>query len=232
MEAEWNPDNIIDENDQFLVVYKPAGLAVQSKKISQTDLEHILLNYLAEQGGENGRRGPYLSVIHRLDQPVEGILVFAKTEQAAAVLSRQIRERRMVKEYLAVTDGIPEKKNGSLQDWLAKDGRMNTSKVVRPGTPGAKKGLLEYQCVAELPEKRALLKIRLETGRHHQIRVQLAHAGWPLMGDGKYHPGADSRGQLALCAFRLTFYHPQTGKAVCYQIEPRGEWFRRVQKFF
>lgn len=230
MVSVWNPVDMIREDGQILVVRKPAGLAVQNRKASQMDLEHILMNYLAEK---EGKGSPRLHVIHRLDQPVEGLLVFAKTEEAAAVLSRQIQMHQIVKEYLAVADGVPEQTEGRLTDWLLKNGRTNTSRVVSPGEKGAKKAVLDYRCLERLPGGRALLQIELLTGRHHQIRVQLSHAGMPLLGDSKYHPGQGNKknGQLALCAFRLTFFHPATGEKICCQTEPRGEWFRSVGRF-
>jgi 23S rRNA pseudouridine1911/1915/1917 synthase len=225
MESRWCPENsIVEENDQFLVVYKPAGLAVQNRKASREDLEHLLLNYLSGKGGQTRNGIPFLSVIHRLDQPVEGLLVFARTEEAAAELSRQIRENRMEKEYLAVAEGIPARPEGRLTDWLLKDGRTNTSAVVEREIRGAKKAILEYTCLKQLPEGRSLLRIRLLTGRHHQIRVQLAHAGMPLAGDRKYNPkaGREQKETPALCACRLSFFHPQTGEKLTYQVSPRG----------
>ena len=233
MIIRWGPENIIEENDQFLVVYKPAGLAVQSGRASQTDLEHLLLNYLADRRGDARASSPRIFVIHRLDQPVEGIMVFAKTAGAAAALSSQIQKQQITKEYVAVVGGIPNEREGRLTDWLRKDGKTNAARVVRPDVPGAKKAVLEYRCLEKLPEGRALLGIRLLTGRHHQIRAQMAHAGWPLLGDQKYNPKADANKKdfPALCAFRLTFRHPRTGKRVSYQTEPKGQWFREC-KFF
>ena len=224
----FDDGNIIAEDDQILVVYKPSGIAVQNKGTGSMDLEHLLLNYLAGKSANRGRELPYLAVVHRLDQPVEGVLVFAKTRKAAAVLTRQLQANEMKKVYLAVTDGIPEQRKGVLTDYLLRDGRLNTSRVVRKEEKGAKKAVLSYECLQETPDGQALIRIELMTGRHHQIRVQLAHAGMPIAGDRKYNKASVNRQEswpLALCASCLTLYHPVTGKRLEYRAHPAGEFF-------
>ena len=174
---------------------------------------------------------PYLGVVHRLDQPVEGVLVFAKNKKAAAGLTRQITTGNIVKEYLAVTDRMSEKRQGRLEDYLIKNGRTNTSEVVTSKTSGAKKAVLDYEVIHQISDertesgKRILIKIHLETGRHHQIRVQMAHAGMPLLGDRKYNPGEISQLPLGLCSCHLIFRHPITGKKMEFQVTPNGESF-------
>ena len=219
---------IIYEDSDVLVIYKPAGLAVQTKRMGQKDLESQLKNYLAKDG-----KMPYLGMIHRLDQPVEGVLVFAKTPKAASVLSTQAAEKvnGMKKEYLAVVCGRPKEKTGTMKDWIRKDGKTNTSSVVPKGSLDTKEAILDYE---ELEYKtdvdRALVKIELRTGRHHQIRVQMAHAGIPLCGDSKYNP-VPTGGMVALCAYRLTFRHPVTGKQMTFSCEPKNpvfEGFRSI----
>lgn len=228
----WTGDikqRILYEDKDILVCKKPAGLAVQNAKIGAMDLESMLKNYLAEKYpgnlGRNGRAyedaAPYLAVIHRLDQPVEGILVFGKTPMVAKELNRQMAESKMEKYYLAVTGQRPVREQATLEDYLKKDGRMNTSAVVQKGVPGAKLARLSYETL-EVKEH-ALLKVHLNTGRHHQIRVQLAHAGMPLLGDTKYG-GAGGR-HLALCAAQLSFLHPTKGNSMCFSIVPEGEAF-------
>lgn len=213
-------DRILFEDKDILVCQKPAGIAVQSAGIGSMDLESMLKNYLAEKapGGI-----PYLAVVHRLDQPVEGILVFAKNQKAAAQLNRQMTSGKIKKEYLAVTDRKPLKDKGQLTDYLKKDGRTNTSSVEQKGTDGAKEARLSY-VVLETGE-RTLLKIHLDTGRHHQIRVQLAHAKMPLLGDKKYG-GSDFSKGLALCAAGLSFCHPTTGKPMSFYTCPEGAAFQ------
>lgn len=225
---------IIKEDDQIIVVYKPAGIAVETASIRQTDVVSELRNYLAAKGESN----PYLGIVHRLDQPVEGLLVFAKTPFAAAELSKQISQGRVQKEYLAAVfledESINEGSSGQLVDYLIKDSKNNCSRVSAKEDKGAKRAALSYE-VLQTTDGIGLLKIRLETGRHHQIRVQLSHAGMPLLGDLKYgSDGANafSREQgvedVALCACALTFIHPKTKKSDRYSIKPEKEIFQKM----
>ncbi len=221
-------EDILMEDNDILVVHKHAGMAVQNARMGQMDLEHALLNYLAEQvraktKGQTRAQIPYLAVVHRLDQPVEGVLVFAKNKDAAGKLSRQVQDGTMKKEYLAVCEGSIEKQGvQKLEDFLVKDGRSNTSRAVKAGTAGAKKAVLEYE-VVRTQENRTLVQIHLGTGRHHQIRVQFSHAGYPLAGDVKY--GAKEKGALALCAHHLELKHPKNGKHLEFTVKPEGESF-------
>lgn len=234
---------ILAEDSQILVCLKPAGLAVQSARPGEADMVSELKNYLAaSQRAKNapgsGSRIPYLGLVHRLDQPVSGILVFAKTPKAAAELSRQAsgveKEHPMEKEYRAlvyVEEGISLPAAGTereLVDWLKKEPGQNLSRVVSAGTAGAKRAELSFGVAEEgsSPECRhSCLSIRLHTGRHHQIRVQLAHAGLPLLGDARYG-SAQSREysarlgirSICLCACRLNFFHPVTGKQMEFEI--------------
>lgn len=238
------PD-IIYEDEDMMVCRKPAGLAVQNVSSRKKDLESILKNKLAL---ESGRGNPYLGIVHRLDQPVEGLILFGKNQKAAASLSAQIQDGRMKKYYLAVTDGIPEKKEDVLVHYLKKDGRTNTSKAAPAGTPGAKKACLFYKVLQET-EGKALLQITLYTGRHHQIRVQTAAMGIPLWGDAKYNPrfqegsGANALWQeeaagrrwetgIGLCAYRLEFVHPRTGEKKIFTCQPAGEVFKLFSLHF
>ena len=218
---------ILYEDAQLIVCYKPAGIATQTKKLGQKDMVSILSNHIAQEG--TGQ--PFIGVVHRLDQPVEGVMVFAKTKQAAAKLSVQVSSRSMEKEYLAVTEGIPQPSEGELCDWLLRNGRTNTSQVVEPGTPQAKDAKLRYQ-VEQTDEEhqKALVHIWLHTGRHHQIRVQFAHAGYPLMGDTKYgrEAVAGRYCPVALCSCRIAFIHPVTGKEMEFTIRPKGNVFTQM----
>ncbi|MFQ7288483.1 MAG: RluA family pseudouridine synthase [Lacrimispora saccharolytica] len=154
-----------------------------------------------------------------------------KKPQAARKLNEAMQKDRMEKIYLAVTDGKPERMEGKLVDYLKKDGKTNRSEVVSKDTPGAKRAELSFRVLetSQGPEgTRSLVQIRLKTGRHHQIRVQMAHAGMPLCGDSKYHPAAGSeRGDdgLALCACSLSFAHPRNGKQLQFQVTPEGRAF-------
>ena len=206
---------LYEDNDVF-VLYKPPGLAVQSAKVSVPDVMSMLNNELRERG-ETDRR---LFVVNRLDQPVEGIFLVAGNEKAAAELNRQVQDhRRMEKWYQALVCGQPLPAEGALVDYLVKDGRTNLSRAVSKETAGAKRAELHYRTLRQWRD-RTLLEIRLLTGRHHQIRVQLAHAGCPIAGDSKYGQADTGQGQLALCCVRTAFFHPRTGKPMSFQVEP------------
>lgn len=228
----WNHNDIKEwilyEDREILVCRKPAGIAVQNARFGAADLESVLKNNLALR---NPGTIPYLGVVHRLDQPVEGILVFAKTPAAASSLSRQISSGEAGKQYLAVTDQVPPAASGTLEDYLKKDGKKNMSFAVGAGTAGAKKAKLAYRVIQKLEDRRTkggarfLIKIQLETGRHHQIRVQMAHAGMPLIGDRKYYPRDNSGLPLGLCACELAFLHPKTKKKMEFRAAPEGKTF-------
>lgn len=222
--------NILYEDSQILVCYKESGLPVQTARLGDRDLESILKNYLREQTG----KPPFLGVVHRLDQPVEGVLVFARTPQAAAGLSRQAADGGMKKVYHAVVRLPGEAAGeGTLTDYLLKDGKSNTSRIVPAQTKGAKRAELDYRILkvreweSERGDRIALAQIRLHTGRHHQIRVQMADAGMPLLGDRKYGGIKEGEGRfpLALCAVSLDFIHPKTGKKMHVTCQPQGEYF-------
>lgn len=216
-------DTIIYEDPHIILCHKPAGLPVQSARIGVMDMESALKNYLAV---EASGKIPYLGVVHRLDQPVEGVIVFAKTSKAAANLTRQITQGTVEKHYLAITQGVPQVKKDRLTHYLKKESRQNISQVVKAATVGSKKAELEYS-VLEIREDNALLEIVLHTGRHHQIRVQMAAIDCPLKGDRKY--GAkeytDSE-SLSLCASFLAFLHPKTGERMEFKVTPKGEEFK------
>lgn len=213
--------NILYEDGHLLVCRKPAGIPVQSARVGEKDIVSLLKNYRNEK-----EHNTYIGLVHRLDQPVEGVMVFAKTKEAAAELSRQVTDGRMKKQYLAVICGKPVRKEGHLVDHLLKDGRTNTSSIVKEGTKGAKRAELTY-VIREEAQGYALAEIQLLTGRHHQIRVQMAGAGMPLAGDRKYHTGqgAEAAKYVALAAHRLTFTHPAKKKPMSFEVKPEGELF-------
>lgn len=229
--------NIVFEDEHMIVAYKPAGIATQTARLGQQDMVSELKNYLAKKPEYKGKGEPYLGLVHRLDQPVCGILAFAKTSKAAGALSRQITDRSMQKYYYAVIYGSPKEDIGSLENYLYKDGKTNRSFIVKKDFPGAKKALLRYKriktlMVLEKQQEVSLMEIELFTGRHHQIRVQMAHAGMALIGDSKY--GSEAAKELsrevgckepALCAYKLCFKHPVTGKEMTFERQPEGEIF-------
>lgn len=232
--------NIIYEDEAVLVVYKPAGIATQTARIGQQDMVSELKNYLAKKPEYKGKGEPYLGVVHRLDQPVSGILVFAKTKQAAAELGRQIANGQMQKYYYAVVCGRPDRLQEKLENYLIKDAKTNLSSLVEEGFPDAKKAVLEYKLMKTLmvleenteAEEISLIEIRLITGRHHQIRVQMSHRGMPLLGDNKYGNSHSKRlsqetkcKNVALCAYKLEFCHPTTRKRSLFEKQPEDEIF-------
>ena len=223
---------IVYEDDALIVCHKYPGIAVQTASFGQADMVSELKKYLVQQGGS-----PYLAVVHRLDQPVEGLLVFAKTEAAAASLSKQVQKTDSIgftKEYTAIVYGKMPKSAGELTDYLLKDGRSNTSRVVSEKEKGSKRAHLTYEVIAE-DGLTQTLRICLTTGRHHQIRVQLSNAGCPILGDARY--GTEEAKQYAaqrgikwirLCASRLEFTHPVSGKVYSSSLpSPWGEGGRR-----
>ncbi len=210
------------EDKDVLVFCKPAGLPVQSARMGQMDLESLLKNYLAEV--VPGQM-PYVGIVHRLDQPVEGLLVFGKNKKSTVSLNQQLGKGEVEKKYLAVVHGNPEPKEGKLVDYLKRDGKTNTSSVVSEHIRDAKRSVLNYRTL-EILEDMALVEINLETGRHHQIRVQMAHGNTPLVGDHKYGR-ADGVKNVALCAYKLSYCHPDSGKKMKFEILPKGEIFRK-----
>lgn len=241
--------NIVFEDEHILVVCKPAGIATQTARIDQQDMVSELKNYLARKPEGTDRGKPYLGVVHRLDQPVSGLLVFARTKQAAADLSRQITDGRMQKYYYAVIYGTPLTDHGRLEDYLYKDAKTNQSLIVKEDFPDARKAVLDYKLVRTLmvlgenmkPDAYqddfsspvvSLMEIKLITGRHHQIRAQMSHAGMPLLGDNKYgnQKARDLSREVgcrsvALCAYKLEFDHPITKKKLIFENQPEAEIF-------
>jgi 23S rRNA pseudouridine1911/1915/1917 synthase len=207
---------ILFEDADLLVICKAPGVAVQSARASVPDVMSLLQNEMLERG----EKGVRLHLVNRLDQPVEGILLVAKNEKSAADLGRQVQDHvHMEKWYQALVCGKPAENAGTLVDYLLKDARTNTSKVVPKGTKDAKRSELSYQVIDQWSDpERTLLKIRLLTGRHHQIRVQLSHAGLPIVGDTKY--GNTENEQLCLCSYQTTFVHPRTKKSMTFEVKP------------
>lgn len=229
--------NVIFEDEHIIVCYKPSGIPTQTNKLSEQDMVSVLKNYLYENQTE--KKEPYVAVIHRLDQPVEGLLVFAKTPFATKELNQGLQKTEFGKYYIAVLCGIPKEQKATLEDYLVKDGRTNTSRVCNAKEKDAKKAVLSYEVLAigkevcqDNGQDISLVKVKLDTGRHHQIRVQMANMGCPIWGDTKYNttPLLDKQfRQIALCAYRLEFIHPKTKKLMEFEIKPKsaeqfGEW--------
>lgn len=215
---------ILYEDKDIIVCEKPAGLPVQSARIGTKDMVSMLKNYRKEKENISGE--PYIGLVHRLDQPVQGVIVFAKNKNAAAELSRQVSAVQVQKYYQAVICGKPKEEKACLVDYLLKNGKTNTSSIVSRETKGAKRAELNYR-VLKRHEDYALVEIKLITGRHHQIRVQMSGAKMPLAGDRKYNPQSveDGAANVALAAFKLSFKHPGTKKDMTFEIQPKGASF-------
>lgn len=221
---------ILYEDEDILVCIKPFGMPVQGDKSRDLDLLSYLKNYIFEK--EELEEEPYLAMVHRLDRPVGGIMVFAKTQKSAAHLSDQIQDGAITKFYQAIVTGELNNEVGTMEDYLLKDSKTNTTKVVTKETKGAKKSILEYEVLDVFETDDGIysyILIELLTGRHHQIRVQMAsrHAG--IYGDTKYNPlfAKQKRKyqQIALYATRLEFQHPVTKEHMIFKTEPEGEAF-------
>ena len=216
--------NVLYEDNHIIVVEKPPNIPSQGDKTEDTDMLTIIKEYLKEKYNKPGN--VYLGLVHRLDRPVGGVMIFAKTSKAASRLSNQVREKVFKKEYLAIVDGKPEKNKGTLENYLLKNEKTNTSRIVKENTPGSKYAKLEYEVLKYNEEiDLSLLKILLHTGRHHQIRVQLAGMGHSICGDQKY--GTRGRGkQIALWAYQLTIEHPITKEVMTFTDLPEtiGPW--------
>ncbi|MGN0243615.1 MAG: RluA family pseudouridine synthase [Lachnospiraceae bacterium] len=218
---------ILYEDEEIIVCVKPYGVASQSDKGMDMDMESYLKNYRAKK-----KEKPEIYVVHRLDRPVAGIMVYAKTQAAAANLSGQIQSGTFDKYYQAVLTGHLQEPFNTLEDYLFRDAKANTSSVVSKQVTNAKRAELEYEVLDELETDEGILTyvlVHLLTGRHHQIRVQMAHAGAPIWGDTKYNPAfqksKNKYQQIGLFATRLEFVHPKTQKPMIFKADPEGVAF-------
>ena len=219
-----NKLKILYEDNHIIVTEKPPNIPSQADKTEDIDMLTIIKQYLKEKYDKPGN--VYLGLVHRLDRPVGGVMVFAKTSKAAARLSEQVRNKEFKKEYLAIVDGKLENTMGTLENYLLKNEKTNTSKVVKEGTKNSKYAKLDYEVLKYNKEiNLSLLKILLHTGRHHQIRLQLSNFGHSICGDQKY--GTRGRGkQISLWAYRLTIQHPVTKEQMTFKDLPEetGPW--------
>ncbi len=215
---------ILYEDNHIIVVIKPVNIPSQGDKTGDEDMLTIIKKYLKEKYQKPG--DVYLGLVHRLDRPTGGVMVFAKTSKAASRLSEQIREKQVMKKYICIVDGKFKNISGTMKDYLLKKEKTNTSKIVKEGTKNAKEAVLDYK-VIKYDEKinMSVVEVKIYTGRHHQIRVQFASRGHSLSGDQKY--GTRGRGkQLALWAYSLSFIHPITKKRMTFEQYPEkiGSW--------
>jgi len=215
MEIDTIPLKVLYEDNHLIAVVKPAGLLIQADKTGDPTLLDLVRYYLKMKYNKPGK--VYLGLMHRLDRPVSGVLLLAKTSKSAARLTAAFKEGAVHKIYLAVCSPPPEPAEGILEDYLIKDQKANITKVVAISAPRARYAKLSYKTIKRTTHN-ALVQIDLHTGRSHQIRVQFAHHGWPIVGDKRYGNGEDR--PLALFAHRLEFIHPIHKGTVIVEAKP------------
>lgn len=218
------------EDRDILVAVKPEGVESEEAGGLNPDMVNLLRSHMAGNGAP-----PYIGLVHRLDRPVSGLMVFAKNPESAAQLSEELRRGRMKKRYRAILCGQPREKRGELTDWLVHEKPGNVTRVGKKEERGAKEAKLRYTLLRGKfleGEQISEVEIELLTGRHHQIRVQFAARGLPLMGDRKYNPAyretpprglcgsAEMGRHLCLCAAALSFAHPRSRKLMEFHMEP------------
>ncbi|HEY8503033.1 MAG TPA: RluA family pseudouridine synthase [Gemmataceae bacterium] len=212
--------DILYEDNHLVAVNKPAGWP-SAHGAGEDSLDQLVKAYLKEKYRKPGN--VFLGVVHRLDRPVTGVLLFARTTKAAARLSAQFREGAVEKVYWAVVEGEVPQTAGTLEDWLRKDERTRRVVTAGPGERGAKQSLLHFHRRA-VHGGLSLLELRPQTGRRHQIRVQLARRGWPVYGDVKYGSRHAFGPAVALHARSLTFLHPTRREPVTLTAEVPQAW--------
>ncbi len=210
--------NVVYEDNHIIVVIKPQNIPTQEDDSKDKDLLTMVKEYIKIK--ENKLGNVYVGLVHRLDRPTGGLMVFAKTSKAASRLTQEMHTGDFKKRYLTVVVGKPRDKRAKLVNYLMKNARTNTVQVVPELTTNAKRAELEYQVLDE-KEKVSLVEVQLLTGRSHQIRVQMKHIGCPVYGDVKYGGDSLAKGHnLALWAYELKFIHPTTKENMTFKCYP------------
>lgn len=211
----------IYEDNHIIIVRKEAGEIVQGDKTGDTPLSEIIKGYLKEKYNKPGN--VFCGVVHRIDRPVTGLVIFAKTSKALTRLNEMLKKGEIHKTYWALVEGKRKEKEGVIESWLLSDGRLNKTRTVAKGTPDAKLSKLKYRVIAE-GDRYSLLEVQLLTGRKHQIRAQLSSTGNPIKGDLKYgarrsNPG----GGISLLAKKIEFVHPVSKEKITVETDPLPE---------
>ena len=199
--------NILFEDESIVVCQKERGVLSENGAKGAPGMVELLQQCCESE----------IYPVHRLDKPVGGVMVYAKTQKAAAHLSKQVADRSFDKQYIALVHSHPEEKQGRMEDLLFFDRGKNKSFVVKKERRGVKKAVLEYECISTCDEK-SLVKVKLLTGRTHQIRVQFASRKMPLFGDRRYGASDDSK-LLALWSHSVSFTHPVTGERMSFELD-------------
>ncbi|MBQ8452019.1 MAG: RluA family pseudouridine synthase [Clostridia bacterium] len=211
--------DILYEDNHIIVVSKPQGVASQPDETGDNDMLTQLKAYVKEKYNKPGEA--WVGVVHRLDRPTGGVLVYAKTSKAAARLSEQLKNGEFDKTYLAVVCGKPREQKGKIVSYLKKDEKTNTAVIVPQSTTGAKRAELDYEVLEYNKEtNRSLVKVKLYSGRGHQIRVQMKSIKCPVYGDQKYGGEGMDKVMLNLFAAELSFYHPTTKQKLVFRVYP------------
>jgi 23S rRNA pseudouridine1911/1915/1917 synthase len=217
------PLNVLYEDNHLLAVVKPAGLPTMGVAADKPSLLEVARQYIKERYQKPGN--VYLGVVSRLDAPVTGVVLFARTSKAAARLTEQFRTRTVEKTYWAVVEGAIQPAEADCLDWLVHDDRHRRMHVTAAGTAGSQEARLHYRRLAARAGL-SLVEVDLQTGRKHQIRLQLAHRGWPVLGDYKYGSRRKFPAGIALHARRLVVAHPVKGEPLELLAPPPDAWRR------
>ncbi|MGD8427222.1 MAG: RluA family pseudouridine synthase [Balneolaceae bacterium] len=209
---------ILYEDEHLLIIDKPVNILSQQDHTGDPDVLSLCKKYRARD--KNSSSSPYLGLVHRLDRPVGGLMLLAKTRRAANILSQQMRDRTLQKTYWAVTSGTPPP-NGVLTHYLIKDRKANIVSAIPGNQKKAKKAILSFARLEQVDDLN-LLSIHLQTGRPHQIRVQLAEEGYPIWGDYKYGINQPDGRDIALRSVELIFNHPQTNQEMRFELAPQN----------
>lgn len=208
---------ILYEDNHIIVVVKPHNISVQEDDSKDMDMLTIIKNFIKQRDNKPGN--VFLGLVHRLDRPTGGVMVFAKTSKSASRLGAELKSKQMHKHYLAVICGKPQQSNDQLITYLKKDEKTNTVSIVPKLEFGAKQAVLNYQVLTS-KSNLSLVDVDLITGRSHQIRVQMANQlGAPIYADYKYGDKTH-KGNLALWAYKLEFVHPTTKQNMVFKVEP------------
>lgn len=213
---------VLYEDNHCLAINKPAGWLTMGDETGDETLVDVVKEYLRIKYQKPG--DVFLGVVHRIDRPVSGVVLFGRTSKGAARLSEQFRTHAIQKTYWAIVEGTVHPAQGQLESWLRKDTSRNFVEVVEPGTPGAQHAQLEWKIMRSLKRGLTLLEVQPQTGRSHQIRVQLANSGWPILGDRKYGATQELKNGIGLHARSLKFDHPTRHEAIQVTAEPPPGW--------
>lgn len=218
---------VLFEDNHIIIVNKPSGIPVQEDKSGDLSLTEIIKGYIKDKYNKPGN--VFLGVVHRLDRPVSGAVIFARTSKALMRLNEMMKKREITKIYWAITKNQPPQESGSMTGYIKRNESRNKSYVLNEATDGAVMAELNYRMIGSA-DNYHLIEIELITGRHHQIRTQLAAAGCPVKGDLKYgFPRSNKDGSICLLAREIRFIHPVNGEMVCVQANPHDD---PLWKFF